>query len=500
MMLYLSASAQSDTFPPTTNITAPEWVTGNFTASFTDSDKGTGVQKKFYGVEEFSAGQWRGNKLNGFMNDAFDGSLIHPDWTVGSGVWKIESNALKQSDEGNVNSNLYASLNQNADAIVYHWSQKIGGSGTNQRGGLHFMCSAATGNARGNSYLVLERTDHGGSIQILRSYSDMLFLWADVPYPFISNLWYDFKVVYTRTSGKVDVFVNNKLSASWRDSIPLATGNYIGFRNGESIFYADNFEVMKSRGSTANISVGNSNANDIRVQNSAPEMPTARIKSLIVDSFNCSSIAIKNINVDCSVPYFKTVRDGTGADISTTSYNNQLSANWNAAVDTQSGIKRYWYGIGSSPGSVNILSWQDNELQTSVTRTGLRLNVGVTYYFTVKAENNAGLMSAPVNSNGQKVIAPMANGIVSAERKCVQQFSAYADPSENLNISYTLSTPSVVIITLNNFWGKEMACLVNDTQEEGAYVKAMNIQDLPKGFYLLILKTRDEIRTLKIVR
>ena len=42
------------------------------------------------------------------------------------------------------------------------------------------------------------------------------------------------------------------------------------------------------------------------------------------------------------------MRDGVGADISTTSSTTQLSANWDAATDAESGISGYQYAIGTT--------------------------------------------------------------------------------------------------------------------------------------------------------
>jgi len=108
--------------------------------------------------------------------------------------------------------------------------------------------------------------------------------------------------------------------------------------------------------------------------------------------------------VDASAPAAPaSLSDGTGADIAYTVSSSQLSANWPAASDMQSGVVKYWYGIGTYAGGVNLLGWTDNGTGRSVTRTGLSLGVGTTYYFTVKAENAAGLQSSVVNSNGQMV-------------------------------------------------------------------------------------------------
>jgi len=72
-----------------------------------------------------------------------------------------------------------------------------------------------------------------------------------------------------------------------------------------------------------------------------------------------------------------TVNDGTGADIDTATSAIQLSANWSPSSDPESGIARYWYAIGTSPGATNTVNWTDNATSTAVTLTGLSLATGI---------------------------------------------------------------------------------------------------------------------------
>ncbi len=112
------------------------------------------------------------------------------------------------------------------------------------------------------------------------------------------------------------------------------------------------------------------------------------------------------VQADATAPSdVTTVNDGAsiGTDITYVNSATELSANWSAATDAQSGIAKYWYAIGTSAGATNIVSWTDNALNLSVTKTGLGLINGQIYYFTVKAENGAGFKSSVVNSNGQTV-------------------------------------------------------------------------------------------------
>ncbi|OGS24644.1 MAG: hypothetical protein A2297_07005 [Elusimicrobia bacterium RIFOXYB2_FULL_48_7] len=101
------------------------------------------------------------------------------------------------------------------------------------------------------------------------------------------------------------------------------------------------------------------------------------------------------------------VRDGTGAFDWTFTYSSvTLSANWDASADAESGITKYWYAVGTLAGSIDILSWAPtgNATDTSVTINNLTLDIGTTYYFSVKAENGVGAQSAVVSSNGQYIV------------------------------------------------------------------------------------------------
>ena len=87
------------------------------------------------------------------------------------------------------------------------------------------------------------------------------------------------------------------------------------------------------------------------------------------------------------------MRDAAGADISTTSSTTQFSANWDASTDSKSGISGNQYAIGTSAGGTQTMNWTSLGNVTTATKTGLTLNVGQTYYFSVKGVNGAGLAS-----------------------------------------------------------------------------------------------------------
>jgi hypothetical protein len=101
-----------------------------------------------------------------------------------------------------------------------------------------------------------------------------------------------------------------------------------------------------------------------------------------------------------------TVNDGPAGDIDSTSLTTELSANWAPSTDGESSISKYWYAIGTTAGGTDTAEWAStsNGTVTSVTRSSLLLTTGVTYYFTVKAENGVSLQSNPASSDGQCVV------------------------------------------------------------------------------------------------
>jgi len=98
---------------------------------------------------------------------------------------------------------------------------------------------------------------------------------------------------------------------------------------------------------------------------------------------------------DFTRPTTPVVTDDGDYTTSTT----QLHASWNS-LDPESGIAEYQYVIGTSPGGTNIVNWTSTATEMEVTKTGLSLTPGITYYFAVKAKNGQGVWSEVGVSDG----------------------------------------------------------------------------------------------------
>lgn len=491
----------ADVTAPTTQIqTLPTWQTASFNVSFTDADNtgGSGLEKSFYQVIDFDGADWRANAGRGFFSDNFDLAL-HPDWTVATGTWNTNNATLNQTDESLTNTNIYASLTQNlSNRYLYHWAGMISGTGTNRRAGFHFFCDDGSLPNRGNSYFVWFRVDQS-ELQFYKVTNDVFSLVSSNTVTFNANQWYDYKVIYDRITGRMDVYVDNILVGSWTDTSPYSNGAYISFRSGNSTWHINNFKVYRSRPATVTVNVGTGANDDIRYQNINPTTPAGRVKSIVRDSAgNLSTIAYQDINVDWTAPAnVATVSDGSGSDIDTTYSNTMLETNWASSSDPNSDVARYWYAIGTSPGAADVVAWTDNWFNTSASVGSLSLTYGQTYYTTVQVENGAGLLSGFSYSDGQ--LLPLVTSLGKQDNEFGMM--VYPNPtSANATLYYDLAAASEVEIKLVDMLGKEVMLFAGSEQAGKHLVNIdRNELGLAKGMYLIRMKVNDKECSIKML-
>lgn len=484
-----------DVTPPTTSLSISNWKTYNFPVNFTDADNsgGSGIDKAYYQVMDFDGTEWRANGSHGFFNDNF-ATAIHTDWTTIAGAWSINTSRLRQSDETNGNTNMHASVSQGSgNSYLYHWQMNQNGTGTNRRAGIHFFCDNASLTNRGNSYFVFFRVDNN-KCQIYKVINDAWALMTDDAITVNPNVWYDYKVTYNPSTGTIKAYQNDVLASSWTDPSPLTNGNAISLRTGNTIVEYDDVKVYKSRGASVTVTIG-SPSDEVRYQNPDPFTPSCRVRTIVQDNAeNWSTAASQDANIDWTRPDMVSVNDGTGTDIDITYSTTQLEANWSTSADQHSDIARYWYSLGYTPGGIEVLNWTDNGLNTSVTNSGLSLSVGTTYYYTVRAENGAGLLGTGVISDGQLV--DINTGMQSAEGR--KQLVIYPNPTdESFVVSYNLNDENS-IIQLHDATGK-LIYQQNLKGNKQNLVFSKQELNLASGIYNISILTEKETLTEKLI-
>ncbi len=390
-----AASVRTDWTPPTSTLSVSGWKTAAFTQAFTDADGLSGIQRRFY-LPTYRSSHWQANTTLGFLYDEFD--LTQAGWATYAGTWSTNAAAsrLLQSDVTATNTGYHCAVTQGSRAL-YRVKAKLTNTTGNRRWGFHILADDPSQAQRGNSYLIWLRYDNQ-DLQIYETINNALNTRLTIPVPLSPNTDYLVEVLYD--NGRIAVWIDGVLRAEWVDDTPLTGGGYVSLRTNQAAIEVDFVEVWQGRGGTETVDVGPTGA--LAAQNANPTTPAGRLWTLVQDSAgNWSALSYADLDVDWTPPPSPAeVRDGLGADESTTSTGNQLSANWDPTSDPHSGLLRYEYAIGTAPNSTDVVSWTSAGLSTSVTHTGLSLTSGQTYYFGVRALNNAGLISAPTWSNG----------------------------------------------------------------------------------------------------
>lgn len=392
---------QIDNTPPSTSIsTNGTWKTQNFTATFTDTDNNI-IEKAFYQVLDYDGNYWTANPQQGYFGDNFD--TLQLLWSIYNGTWSVSNGELSQNDENETNTNIYAPLNQMlSNRYLYHFKAKVSGSSTNKRFGFHFFCDNGNLENRGNSYFIWFRVES----QTLEFYkvTNNIIQQQSIINGINTNLnqWYDFKITYDRITGKICIWRDDIFLGTWTDPSPYSSnGNYISFRTGNAILYVTELKVYRSRTTTANISLGDS-TKDIRFQNPNPTTYGAKIKSIVVDTYNnLSPIAYHDLNIDWTPPApINQIHEGSTNDVDTISNPTQVDVFWASTNDPHSGIAYYEVSLGTDPCNDDIVNWTNVGLINQYTFNNLQLNQGQTYYTNVRATNNAGLTSNCTSSDG----------------------------------------------------------------------------------------------------
>jgi len=492
-----------DNISPTTQITPPSgWITKNFTVNYTDADNagGTGIEKSFYQPSYYNGTEWRANGNRGFFNDDFNGTAIHPEWTSAVGTWSISSGALIQTDETNANTNIYAAVTQSlSNRYLYCFKGTITGANTNRRAGIYIACDNPSQTQRGNSYMIWFRPDQS-AVEFYKSVANTIGLPTySASINITAGTTYDYKISYDRITGEIKVWQNNVFVASWTDTSPFATGTAVSFRSGNSTFKIDDFKIFRSRAASTPILVGAANTNDLRNENISPNIYGGNISSITKDNANnLSSISNQYIDIDWTKPIASSlIKDGTANDIDTTYVGTQLDLNYNMAKDTNSGIAAYHYAIGTSAGAQNIVSWTNNNLNLSATKTGLSLVNNQKYYIMVKAINNAGLVSDSIVSDG--VIYLMSTGI--EQNNVLNELSIYPNPtSEIATISLISSSEEKLNYSLFDAQGKLIESkYLNIVIGINTLEINVNQLQLSKGIYFIKLTSNKQEITKKLV-
>ena len=127
--------------------------------------------------------------------------------------------------------------------------------------------------------------------------------------------------------------------------------------------------------------------------NQAGETTQSYFDHIMIDYTNAAFPLLPSGANDTTAPGAPpVVRDGTGAaDVSIALSTTQLSANWDNAVDNESGIKGYQYAIGTSPGRHQTVELDDVHVSVGDNEDGIEPDHGPNLLFQREGHQRRGI-------------------------------------------------------------------------------------------------------------
>lgn len=475
-----------DNTVPTTEIQiSNDWKTEDFYVNFIDQSNSE-INYKFYLVTDYDGNEWRANSNFDFFYDNFSNTTINSEWTVGSaansGNWNIYDNYLKQSDETTAFSKLYTQLSQNQEnTYLYHWKMRLSGtSSTEKRAGIYFFSDDPTANYCGNAYMVYFRTNvNPNKCEIYKAGNNTISdIIASANITVNQNVFYDYKVIYNPSTGKILVFQDDSFILQWTDTEPLTIGNAISLRSGGCVADYDDIMVYKTREEIVNITVGDNL--EVRYQNSEYLSPACKIYSVIINKQNkFSEINFEKVNIDWTAPeQIPYVNDGLSEDIDTTYNNLEISGNWGESFEQNSKIVEYQYCIGTTSGGNDIIDWTNNANNLNFNNTNIILDTSYTYYISVRAKNSANLFSVPTTSNG--FIYNVFNEYVNINQLSINQIEPIIYPNPAKEYFEIINTTNHFETEIFNLSGK----LIYHSEN----IKRIYLNNYECGIYIVKIK------------
>ena len=469
----------SDNASPQTaiNIADYQWITHNFTATFSDSDD-SGLKWRFYQVMESDGSVWSARPEQGFLCDNFDNALNGEIWVNGtSNPWSVLNGALCQNNAAADYAGVSAHHNGTSHtAYLYDFYLNFK---SGEKCSFFFNCNNAPSvTSLFSGYEVcFDRANH--TVSVFRNIlGAKRLLKTNTQVYFQTGTNYLCRIIFDSSTGEIVVLRHaNRLIRAVDGVLATTPNSYVGFVTRNASVSIDNLRVYGSRAETVHIAVGAADQCHFR-QQAVNGLSRTKLKSIVMDkAYKMSNLVEKSLKVDYTAPAAVTNLQ-LHFDTEPQSGETQLihvSASWSPSSDAQSGIRRYYYHNSAMTLPYVSPSWEDNGTMLSCHHV-YTLLPGQNLVFGVVAENNAGLCSAPAQ---QRVAFPLSDGKLNREK--IVDFTLLS--GKRLHIQYTPSQDAVEYKSLTysvfDMAGRRMV--------EGNFVRdaTVDLNGLSNGVYLL---------------
>lgn len=375
---------------------ATQWVTGNFTAQFNDSDD-SGLKWRFYQIMESDGSVWSARHEQGFLCDNFDNALNGETWVNNvASTWAVQNGELRQNNAALEYAGIAAHHNGAAhSAYLYDFYLKFLDG---ERCSFFFNCgNAPSQTSLFSGYEVcFDRENRTVSVYRLILGAKRLLKRKEQVY-FAPGTAYLCRVVFDHSTGEIVVMRHgNRIVRAVDQVLATTTNSYIGFATRNAAVCIDNLRVYASRTTAVPVTVGT--AANCNIQRQAVNgLSRTKLKSIVVDrAYKFSTLVEKSLKVDYTAPpavsnlslHTESVTQADGTQVV------EVSATWTGGTDAQSGLQRYYFHNSKMLTSASIAHWVDNGLSCSCQQC-FSFPSGQMITFSVVTENKAGLRSTP---------------------------------------------------------------------------------------------------------
>lgn len=376
------------------NLDASQWITHDFTASFTDADD-NGVKWRFYQIMESDGSVWSARPEQGFLCDNFDNSLDGAVWVNNtSNPWMVLNGALRQNNAAADYAGVAAHHN-GASHTAYLYDFYLNFTSGDQCS-FFFNCNntpAVTSLFSGYE-VCFDRANHTVSVFRLILGAKRL-LKRNTQVYFQTGTSYFCRIVFDSSTGEIVVLRHaNRIIRAVDGLLATTSSSFIGFVTRHAAVSIDNLRVYGSRETTVPISVGSATQCNLQRQ-ASNGLSRTKLKSVVMDkAYKMSSLVEKSLKVDYTEPTMVsdlTVQIDPVPQLDGTQL-YEISVFWSPSSDIHSGIRRYYYKKSMMLNPQWNASWTDNGTLLSCDHC-VTFAPGAIAVFSVVAENNAGLKS-----------------------------------------------------------------------------------------------------------
>ena len=168
--------------------------------------------------------------------------------------------------------------------------------------------------------------------------------------------------------------------------------------------------------------------------------------------YDTADINTRDFGIDTTAPTTAAIYDNSNIDsqpLNTDRDQNAdgslttLSATWVDFDASTSGLEKYEYSIGTSPGATDTKAWTDNGTTRYKRDATLNLQTNKTYYVNVRATDNAGNVSSVVSSNGQ-IVTPTLTFDIDVDASDTDTSPPYAIDFGSLTATTVANSPKKI--------------------------------------------------------